>query len=331
MTYSKISDFYGNSLKNAFEAMYCTQLGTYISQAIYLSPDTSNTLYLSGIATSAVTGLDANNRKISTIYADGYKGMTRSFTSVDSVTVEMYITVVGTHTTSGNFFIQDEGNKQHGIYFNVGMGIGVYLNNSGVATAQSFVYGTEYHIIYEYIRGVSLNVWIDGVLKYSGVPNDSPIKNVSYSFRGDWIFRQLNCSADVGYLDFDKYLYNIQYQMGAEGDTLFPYQISYRFTNEGISTAIVGSSMLSERILGLDMIWYTNYANMNNDLYKCAQIIRFLETEFASHNNVSSVTIEFVDQQIIDNTTSESSVQINSLYRITLLEQYISDIVATIE
>jgi len=328
MTTTKLSNYYGTHLKNAFTETYDAFYNERIGYQIGLTKSGESCPFFGDYVTTP-----------DTFTVEKYNGQKygKSTTDTSLVVGHEFTTPLSTFSIEGTFILPDinpdaleiqfidSNNKWWGFSVsNEGYILPVFNSNyqGSVVTIASNT-PVKFKIEWTQDQAIGLVIYINDVLKSEWPTKDYTIVKTRFKFVQNVYINKLMFSWDNdNYIDFDTYLYNMSYQTGATGSTLVPYQIGYRFTNEGISTSMCGTSMLSERTVGLELNWHTNYEFLDLDLYKCNQLIKYLETEFAKMTQLSAVSIQIVDQEIIEVTTEETTVTIKTSYQITLMEQY---------
>jgi len=208
----------------------------------------------------------------------------------------------------------------------------VYPINNGAYQAEkaTLLPNIQYLIKVILTRAATVQIYIDNILIGEANLTDYAFASIDFKFVGSCYLRYCDASWIVGnvpHIDFSKILFNLNYQTGNIGDTaLSNILIGYRFTNEGIESTHQSINILNERVIGLELKIDCDYTIMQSMLYKLSQLCSYLEIEFAKISYVGSANVTQVDQRIIEATTSESHVIINTIYQIVLTEQLISNI-----
>jgi hypothetical protein len=328
MSISKLSDLYGYYLKNAFETMYNTMYNGNLGYQIGFSKVGESCPFFGDYVTSP-----------NTFTVERYNGQKygKSSTSTNFLVEHTFTTPLSTFTIEGTFILpdinpdalamlfKDSNNKTWGFAVsNEGYILPVFnsMYQGSVVTITSNT-PVKFKIEWTQDESYGISIYINDVLESEWSTTDYTMVKTNFKFVQNVYINKLMFSWDNDdYIDWSKYLYNIKYQIGAEGSTVVPYQIGYLFTNEGTETNMTGKSMLTKRTVSLELRFNTTYEFLDLDLYKLSQLIYYFETELLDLPVVTGVNINIADQEIIEEETSESYVTIKTFYRIELFEQH---------
>lgn len=328
MSYNKISDYYKSHLQNAFDNLYNVLYNGDLGKRIALSDLNSNAYWFNDLATSpnSFTIDKLGQRYVCKCVQGAGDALEDTFdTPLNEVWFEATFVFPDKTTDYVELFFQRSGGQTWGVY---GNNAGLYLPKraSQIAVALHNTVNNEpvkFKIYYKKSTTNGFKIYANDELKYEFTTDVETITNTVFKFYGTVYMYKLDASwIDTDYVDFAKYLYNLQYQVGPTGDTGINYKIGFRFTQESIFSSINSSSTLTERLISLELNWHTNYANLNRDLYSLNQLQYYLEVEFAKIPNANGVSIDLVDQQIIETNLDESSCIIKNIYSIIITEQH---------